>query len=473
MNTKANMETNTEANTEMKTQLRPKNLIYTFVSYAAHYDTSWGRGVAVDGIDRTAELAHKHGIPVTWIVNGKSVPVLRDRIAAWHDAFGDDVILQTPFFIEDTGADKEAFKRRLEEDWRIVREAFPWVRTKVAARGKIYNEVIEALEELDFSGMWGYCWEQVWWDGITHNGIPWGSWYVDPSRYKAPHPGKGRVVACEWTARDLNATFHSGCPVIYSTDPNDVLRAGLCDVGDVKYWKRLFDVYLENTAHNDQVFFLQQQEAHEMEFTERFAVFPAGHVEACAGMLDLFFAYVASSSVTLTTVPRAMEMYRETNAETAPSYMLARDAGGRPQTNEYTVTLGGTASGPWPKTFLYYDKECQLAFADGECVPRRLRSYVGRTGVHDTFEAQPPQVFVRGYDKTADRIVMTFDIGHAPPMPFGLAYWDELSGYEVESCSEGAAAKMILDELVFLRLALKGKPTAVELKLKKKIKDDR
>lgn len=447
--------------------MRPEKLIYTFVSYAAHYDTDWGKGVATDGIDLTAAIAHKHGIPVTWIVNAGSVPVLAERINEWHKQYGDNIILQTPFFIEDCGADKDKFKAAMEEAWGVVEAAFPWAKTKVAGRGKIYNEVIEVLEELDFKGMWGYCWEQVWWDGITHKGIPWGSWYVDSKRYKAPHPGKGQVVACEWTARDLNLTYHSRSPVIYSTDPNDVLRAGLCTGEDITYWKNLFDDYLINTSHNDQVFFLQQQEAHEMEYTDRFSVFPSSHAEACASMLDLFFDYITDHPVTLTTVPHAMELYHKQNAETAPAYMLTRDTQIRPAINEYTMTMGGIGAGPWPETFLYYDKECQMVFVEGECTPRTLRSYVGKGNMADEFLEDVPGLFVKDYEKSPERIVLTYEIGHFRPMPFGLAYWDELEGYEVAACTEGVEAKLIGDRLVFLRLQLSGEPVNITLELRK------
>jgi len=450
--------------------MKPANLIYTFVSYASHYDTPWGKGTAVDGIDRTAAIAHKHGVPVTWIVNGGSVPVLAERIRDWHGRYGDDVILQSPFFVEDCGMSKEKFKSALERDWLLVEEAFPWAKTKVAARGKIYNEAIEALEELDFKGMWGYCWEQVWWDGITHKGIPWGSWYVDPSRFKAPHPGKGKIVACEWTARDLNQTFHSGSPVVYSTDPNDVLRAGLCAGDDISYWKNLFDDYLANTEHNDQVYFLQQQEAHEMECTERFAVFPAADVEACAGMLDLFFGYVTSFPVTLTTLPRAVELYHERNGATAPSYMLTRDTQVRPQVNEYTLTLGGTGGGPWPTTFQYYDRECQLAFVEGECKPRRLLSYVGKDSMRGgDFAEETPPVFVTGYERTGDEIRLVYEIGHWRPIPYGLAYWDDgLAEYEPAPREDGAKVALIGGRLAFLRLNLTGEPRRIELVLRRK-----
>ncbi|MHA6480847.1 hypothetical protein ACX1C1_02735 [Paenibacillus sp. strain BS8-2] len=448
--------------------MKPENLIYTFVSYAAHYDTDWGKGVAIEGIDRTAAVAHRHGIPVTWIVNSGSVPVLASRINEWHEQYGDDIILQTPFFIEDCGADSAKFKAALVQAWTIVEAAFPWASTKVAARGKIYNEVIEVLEELDFKGMWGYCWEQVWWDGITHKGIPWGSWYIDPNRYKAPHPGKGKVVACEWTARDLNLTYHSRSPVIYSTDPNDVLRAGLCTGDNIDYWKNLFMDYLRNTSHNDQVFFLQQQEAHEMEYTDRFAVFPASHVEACESMLDLFFDYITDFPITLTTVPKAMERYHERNSETAPVYMLTQDTLVRPAVNEYTMTLGGVGGGPWPDVFLYYDKVCQMAFVDGECIPRLLRNYIGKGNMADNFEEATPGLFVKGYEKTLDRIALTYEIGYTQPMPFGLAYWDELDGFEVISCSEGVETKLIEGRLVFLKFQLTGEPRKLELVLARK-----
>jgi len=449
--------------------VKPENLIYTFVSYATDVDKSWGRGIAIEGIDRTAAIAHKHGIPVTWIVNAGSAPVLAERICGWHEEYGDDVILQANFYADESETSKQRLKEALEQGWRVQQQHYPWAKTKVVARGRIYNEFLETAEELGFHGIWGYCWEQTWWDDITHKGIPWGSWYVDSSRFKAPHPGhsQGKLVASEWTARDLNATYHSGSPCIYSSDPNDVLRAGLCTGDDIEYWKNMFHDYLANTDHNDQVHFLQQQESHEMEYTERFMVYPASHVEECSGMLDLFFDYITQYPITLTTLPRAIEDYHERNERTAPSYMLTRDTRIRPAVNEYTMTLGGTAAGPWPDTFLYYDEECQMAFVEGACAPDRLRNYVGKGDMSSEFEEAVPQVFVSGYEKTEDRIRMTFEINYTAPMPFGLAYWDDLRGYEVQACTEGVETKLIQDRLAFLRFQLTGAPKRIELTLER------
>ena len=448
--------------------MKPEKLIYTFVSYAANYNTGWGSGTAVEGIERTAGLAHQHNIPVTWIVNGGSVPIIKDRIQAWHEEYKDSVILQCPMYGQDPRNRKDELKHLLSREWDVLKEAFPWAETKVAARGQISQEIIQALEELDFQGLWGYCWEQTWWDGISHKGIPWGFWYVDSDRYKVPHPGKGKIVGCEWTVRDFNPTYHSGSPCIYSTDPNDVLRAGLCTGDNIEYWKKIFHEYLNNTDHNDYVFFLQQQEAHEMEHSDKFAVFPQAHVEECTGMLDKFFRYIKTFPVTFTTLPEAVKLYQEKNRTTASCYILSEDSPQRPDTNEYTLTLGGTGTGPWPETFFYYDNSCQMAFVKGECVPRTLRSYIGKWNMNDEFTEKIPQVFVTHYQKTGETIEMTFEIGYSAPIPFGLVYWDELSGYEIDSCPDAYEVRMIQDKLVFMRFDLDGGKKRIGLKLKKK-----
>ncbi|MFD1904555.1 hypothetical protein ACFSQ7_11510 [Paenibacillus rhizoplanae] len=141
--------------------------------------------------------------------------------------------------------------------------------------------------------MWGYCYEQFWWDGITHKGIPWGSWYVNSGSFKVPHSGRGQVVACEWTARDLHATYHTGSPVIYSTDPNDVLRAGLCTGENIDYWKHLFDEYLFNTDHNGQVFFSSSSRKAMRWSSQTGSLYSRLPMSRnVQGMLDLFFSTI-------------------------------------------------------------------------------------------------------------------------------------------------------------------------------------
>ncbi|MDF2921545.1 MAG: hypothetical protein K0R57_459 [Paenibacillaceae bacterium] len=449
--------------------MKPERLVYTYVSMAAHYDTVWGHGTPDEGVERTAATAHKYNIPVTWIVNSGSIGILGERIRRWHEEYGDDVILRCPAIPRRSDNPVAQMADLLNSEWAELQAAFPWATTKVAGAGIKDGIAIAALEEAGFEGIWGYCWEQVWWDGITNQGVPWGFWYVDKDRYKIPHPTGGQLVACEWTARDLHQSYHTSSPVIYSTDPNDVLRAGLCTGTDIEYWKRLFQDYLRNTASNEQVYFLQHQEAHEMEVTEAFAVYPFSHVVACDEMQDLFFQYITQYPITITTLPQAIRQYKQRQSETAPCWMLTEDPLIRPELNEYTMTLGGVGLGPWPDTLFYYDKECQLAFIKGDNKPRMLRNYVGKWNMQEEFSEPAPPVFVTHYAKSAESIEIVYEIGHWKPIPYGLAYWDELADYEVEP-GEGTAvqAAVIEDKLVFLRFNLTGGKMKIDLKLRRK-----
>lgn len=449
--------------------MRPKKLIYTFVSYASHRNTSWGHGTPEEGVERVAAVAHKHNIPVTWIVNSRSIAFLAGKIRDWHRLYGDDVILQSPLYERNLVNKKDEFIQTFEDEWNILKTAFPWAETKVAAQGVITNQLIEYLEEVDCKGLWGYCWEQSWWDGITHKGIPWGQWFIDKNRYKAPNGNSGGVVACEWTARDLNLAYHTHSPCIYSSDPDDVYRAGLCTGDNIDYWKKLFDEYLSNTDNNENVYFLHHQEAHEMEVTDRFAVWPMSQIEEDEKMLDNFFNYIKQYDITITTLPKSIKQYHESNSYTAPCYMLTKDCPIRPAINDYNMTLGGIGLGPYPDTFLYYDKECQMAFVNGECKPELFRNYTGKTDMDDGFLDKVPPLFVSNFMKSENEISMEFKIECTESIPFGLTYWDDLKGFEVKSCEGANEVKIIQDRLVFIRFNLNGAKKIIQLVLNKKM----
>lgn len=446
--------------------MREKNLVYTFASYAYHADTSWGHGTPLEGSELVASIAHKNYIPVTWIVSSESIKVLGDKIRTWHEKYGDDVILRAAVADEKLKS-REEIRNFIFSEWQYLKEEFPWVETKIAARGKITNDIISILEELDFKGIWGYCWEQFWWDGITHKGIPWGMWYVNSNNFKAPHPGKGKIVGCEWTARDLIQAYHTGSPCIFSSDPDDVYRAGLCDAENIEYWKMVFDNYLRNTENNETVFFMQHQESHEMEYTDSFKIWPPAQIDASAKMLDNFFKYIKQYDITITTVPKAIDLYHRKNKSTAPCYMLMKDTMVRPVINEYNMTLGGVAMGPWPETFLYYDSQCQMVFVKGECRPRHLRNYMGTHNAKDDFTVETPPVFVTKFKKSDNLIEIDFEIEECDPVPFGLTYWDDLAGFEVKLCTNVSEAKIIQNKLVFLRFNLDRETSKIHLVLEK------
>ncbi|KAB8145875.1 hypothetical protein F8S13_02005 [Chloroflexia bacterium SDU3-3] len=448
--------------------MNPHQLSYTFVCFAAHIDASWGHGTPAIGARRIADLASVYGIPVTWIVNSGSITELQPMIQARHERWGDSVILCTPPHLHsnDTAMISAALREAICREWELLTSAFPWVEAKVAAAGYITPDLVRVLDELAFDGLWGYCWEQSRWDNISHQGCPWGMWYIDPLRYKVPNPSSGGMVACEWTARDLHAAYHTGQPCIYSTDPNDVLRAGLCSATSDRYWRDLFGQYMRNTQHNQQVIFVQHQEAHEMERSDRFAIWSQQEIDDSARLLGQFFHHVRSSGATCTSLPDAVARYRQAHSATAPALMLCQGSDVVPQINSYTMAHGGVSSGPWPETLLYYDAECQMAFVRGSATPHMLRSYVGAASMEGNFRvANLPEITIKHYTRSAGRIDIQFTIGHSSPMPFGLAYWDDLRSYQITDIQGVHEATIVEHKVVFMRLTLTGLPQIIHLQL--------
>ena len=93
-------------------------------------------------------------------------------------------------------------------------------------------------------------------------------------------------------------------------------------------------------------------------------------------MLDELAAYVVSHpSVRTATLSEAAAEYGERCERTAPSHMLWTDT----PTVPYNLDYGrGTPRGPWPKSYLYYDTQCQMMFIDGKFEPVCIRSALAR-----------------------------------------------------------------------------------------------
>src|SRR5699024_8349109 len=127
-----------------------------------------------------------------------------------------------------------------------------------------------------------------------------------------------------------------------------------------------FDNYIRNISINKFVFFQQQQESHEMQYDGKyFKVYTPDEIDTTVEMLDRFFTYVKSFGdlVKFKTLPEALQLYNDNFSETEPSVMLFDDV--PVEKIKFWYGRQNRARGPWPKTLLYYDKECQLAFIEG------------------------------------------------------------------------------------------------------------
>jgi hypothetical protein len=439
-------------------------LIFTFASLAYNVNASWGKGIPQAGMERLARIVHKYGIPVTWLTDGDVGKVMQSQLNAWHDEFGDDVAVnwEDSHAIPGTGA--SGVQKRA-----ALRKLFPWTQAALAASGQRTSQVLAEMKKEGMTGVWGSCWEQIEIDKITDRGAPWGFFYCADDCYKIPARTPGGVVSVEWTARDLCKSIHSNAPTVYSSDPDDVGRTGLCTGDDIEYWKGMFDNYIRNIAHNDFVFFAQHQEAHEMEYGDVCREYSPADIDRSEGMLDKFLAYVKSfgDKVQFCTIPEAIEIYRQHNPLTAPAVMLVDDPPSRKPPFWYAK---GWATGPWPRTLLYYDVDCQMAFIEDKFGPVLLRDYMHHRDENDPgyfIVPDSPRIFCDTPWQVTEFTEIPFRIPCDRELPFGVTLWYDFKRFQVESVEGAEVFGPIEDQVILLRKNLVPGENRIFVKLKK------
>jgi len=434
-------------------------LYFTFVSSAYYMDKKWGHGMPIDGIKLVADMAHRNGVPVTWLVSPRSAEEGKELFREYHDKHGDAF----GYMVQTTEAEESAWggqlfylrnlppkklAARLKAEAEAVRAALPWADVILAGGGIRTNTIVRILEKLGFLGLWGHCWEQTLTDEISDRGAPWGFYYVSPDAFKAPGRGERGLVAVEWTARDLNLAFRTGKPETYSTDPNDVGRAGICAYRRIDYWKSMVDQYARNTKYNKIVPLAVHQEAHEMENTSRVRAYNREDIESAAQMLDELFKYVKSIGAKVVTANDAIMKYRELYTATPPTYALFSD----------------TLLNKYPDVFIYFDVNGQLFFDRGRVDPVLIRNYSGALDVDRTDfagVAEPPRA-----DCRAPRAaVFECGIESDRDMAYGLAFWGDYKEIFI-SGADRATTKILDGELAFAGWVLKPGTNRVVVTLK-------
>ncbi len=453
-------------------------------STAAFVNELWGYGAPREGVKRMAELAHRHGLPVSWITNGKGAEEMRDLFDRYHREWGDSVTLWTKpaelgpgdpaslprdeyripvtqhrrLFQEGSA---EEIAEVLSRERKRVEVALPWsAPLKTAATLHKSNQLIAALEDLGFEALWGFCWEQEDVDGATDCGVPFNAFYASRHSFRCPAQYPGKLVGVHWLSVDLTNSYHSRGTSAFSTDPNDIQRADIFHGRDIGYWKELFRVYRENAAWNEFLYIMFHQEAHEMEYSDACRAYTPEQIEDTAEMLDAFFEWVSGEpGVEVLTMPEAVKRYREVaQGRTLPTYFVSDQI---PVDRvdyyyfDYFRRPKPPADARWPRTFFYYDSECQLVFVHNRLDPVSIRDYRAQYPVDGNHvypeEPLPASQFVRrDYDPDAGRWVFEIVTRACKAVPSGLAIWGDFAGYEFESpMPEGS--KVLGDKLVFVK----------------------
>ena len=423
-------------------------MLFTFASYATRIE---GSLTPLKGMKRLADTLHPYGVKITWLVSHDSAEALKSDLTEWHDRFGDDIAVMVPHFkggAPELVAQARAARQRMQK-------ILPWTRADIAGNHVRSRESLESLEAAGFIGLWGFCWEQIEVDDITDRGCPWGFYYLDPAFRTAPNTRPKGLIGMEWTARDLLKAYHSGNPCIYSTDVNDVARSGMCLWRDIEYLKGMFDNYYRNLRYNDLVLYQVHQEAHEM--MPEFRCYSEEDCREAEEMLDELADYVfGHAHIRTATLSEAADVYRERNEFTEPSYMLWEDTPTPPYNLDYSR---GTPRGPWPKTFLFYDSECQMMFVDGKFEPVCIRNYADRETTARRYyqEVDIPRVRLRSHTRSPYGMDLHLTVEASKAMPFGITIWEDFGPYLLaESVSEPTgtdliASRILSQELLFLR----------------------
>ena len=448
-------------------------LAICFASYLVETGWDGATGLPSAGAARIASLAHKYGIPVTWLVNNKSAVAMKDLLTKWHEEYGDDV---ASFDFE---------------DWGPITEALPWASTNFAAVGEGRTRPVQELEDAGMIGAWGWTWGQ---EGVDHNtdkGCPWAPFYASHNNnnesYKIPANYPGKVLGVEWTQRDLNKAtdIHSGDPCVFSMDPDDV-RERVVYGRNIDYWRQFLDEYLRNTEWNDFIPFIVHQESHEMNWAfswkgpwgmdeEQAFIRARKGYNLDAEALDEFFKYAKSKNVSFMTLPQMAAAYqRKYPSVTPPHYMVFRDI--PTQTPLRYASPGAPVHpGPYPLSFFFFDNECQMVFEDTLRLPRVIFNYThqyasGHLGAYPR-EAFIPGIvsFTKNFSDGEETWKITVSNPNSYVVPMGITEWGDYSNYELAKASDTVKeVKRIGNTLEFIRF--NAAPGNTELNISYKVK---
>jgi hypothetical protein len=465
--------------------------------------------IELAGMKIMAELAHKYGLPVTWYVKPAVAEISRANLHKWHDQYGDEVA----WFAErwktiQESPDEEIGKLKRIVDWQPIR-----------AVGQVnYNRKwVEIFERNGMSSVWGRCWEQSASDGIADRGSPWGFYYLNPACYRVPNPGKGGLVSVEWTSRDLNLSFRTAWPEMFSYCPYDCINMGINMPGHGEYWARVVDEYRRQARYNQLVPLIVQME---------FGGFARDKYELntlCPRVLDELFAYLTQQKIRVVTVSDAVEAWRRANPEqTPPTYALFdnwsrlpifREPVALPGKNRLARILkvsterfvagtrgaryNGYSACHWatngvfpyyhpagktfeeqPPVFIYYDVNGQLFFDPGNPKPIRITSFMNLPEKlpsilpefsywFDTDKDIPTPV-IRS-EKKNGILCVTVEAVAKTEIPYGVVLWGDYSAVDVPVTAP-RGTRVIGKEGLFIPMVLKVGPNKLDLGFGNKVK---
>ena len=426
-------------------------LNYGLVSTAIGED----RERLLEGMRLLADIAHKHGIPITWAVDTKSAPVVAKVLETWHTDNSD-----TPLLMLDVkpiweaswerernanpGASTEAMashlvtmRERLPE--HIIRErerlkrAMPWAELDVAGAVFKNDTFLRALEQSGFRGLWGYHWHQHDSDEADPN-VPevetdrggFGCFYpLEASTTIDSIAGIADENSAQSFEKIVGVPYHTADHL--AEDAHN-LRAALLN----KTAQQCYDIYLENTAWNQW-----------LGYVEHINPRTVAHLgQDGLERLDAYFAHVVSVQDTKPLLLSQMvDDYIKHCKKTEPSAVVGLR----------TETQGETADPKSTLKMYYCDAVCELTFVEGTMDPVKIKNYTGEQVLQS--DANKPVLTNFAPTRHRTKLHIAITVESTATMPYGITVWGDHEGLQLTE-SDADDIRWVGNHSLFIRLAL-------------------
>ena len=397
---------------------------------------------------RLAEIAHKHGIPITWGVGATSARSFAADLTEWHTSHGDEVMLMVNISsIWGSGTDSDDLSRSAEHIVTMrekmpdfvsserdrVQRAIEWANPIVAGAMQKNHVLLYALAQIGFAGLWGYGW-----DDKADEGCPFGCFFPSADKHNFCGASTSGVVGLPHASLLPTRT-----PLESKTTADTGFQTQILN----GVAQQEFDCYAANATWNRWLACIQRIDPVEV----------ASLTEEQLDQLDAYLAYVREVPETqIMSLPDVVRSCQETSAQTQPTFLL---------TDPNSEGEDETSTGSAKSLFSYYDTECQLVFEEGKIEPIRVTNYISPpVNSPNGAEVSLPQIEQFRPSRSRSQLRMQFTLESTKAMPYGLAVWGNHDGLTLAT-SNAQEVTWLGDRLLFVRVNLQVGKNEIEVVL--------
>ena len=433
-----------------------------------------------------ANLAHKHSIPITWVITANTAQFLAKDLTKWHTEFGDEPLLMLDIkqvwkknWASLTGQDeydsekndneqiietkgnhvlpelvaehlvnmREILPKYIRTEWKKITHAMEWVEPSIVGSDWKHQLLVNALELTGFKGLWGYQYDARGTDAETDRGCPFGCFYPSAEQHNFSTPAAGSIAAIPYHSATHLQKTEMGLRTSLITDR-------------IQYF---YAIYSENQKWNKWLCYVEHVNLLDVKMLGQESL----------EKLDTYFELVSNSDVTkMLPLSEIVDDYWTNCQQTEPTCIVVdmpnADEAFSTERTEPSATIEISAVGEHEnkKLFHYYDSECQFTFVEGEMEPTQMNNYISppiiesygkdaghRYGSMHGIEFHLPKIAGFRAIRKRIRLHIVFSVESTKSMPYGIAVWGSHLGLQLESTNT-KAVRWVDEHLLFIRLAL-------------------